>query len=253
MSKEQTSRVALWRARHAFRLVLILLAVFGGDMAAAADMLQRGQECFSHLEGTKALTPDHRVRFSLRALTMDYNVPDLKEVVIDVEPALLDLAFFECNPKLSPAGAVQAEGVGLNLSSGSSPSSNLYPVGIGISAMAHKGLSEYDAYAIKIGFLIPRGQRFGLDLYQNVTRTKNGIPQPDSSFLGAKFIGRSPGGLYARLDCVDFDYTKDRYCHLSEELTDDVLLSVEIPTEKLADWSRYSEIGEKYFLDHAEK
>src|SRR6185437_86684 len=124
------------------RSCAILLPILGAAWiwtchlhAEAADEPKRGSACFSRLEGTKAITPHHHVRVSLRGFTRDSNIPDSRNAVIDVEPSLLDPAFFECKPKLSPSGAIQAKGVFLSLRD--TPAPNGDPVGIGISAMAH--------------------------------------------------------------------------------------------------------------------
>jgi hypothetical protein len=221
----------------------------------AAELSVRGPECFQKALGTTVMTSDGKVRFSLRDLYADYNIPGKPDTIIAIDPAEIDLSFFECNSKLSPNGAIQVNGVSVNLL-GAVPVDSAKPQPITLSMLdtAKNAIEFFSENSINnLKDWVPRGSLHGLKLYQVVTNTRSGVPTERSHYLGAKLVGRSPGGRYVRISCLDFDFSHDRYCELTGQFTADTRYAFAIPTEFMSDWRSYCAVAEDYFSAHLEK
>jgi len=202
-------------------------------------------QCLGNLRGTKTLTGKGEIRFLLLDPNMDEGLRP--GVVLTVDPADLAYPLAMCSPLRSQSGALRVNSIALRIGEGRAMT-------VGISDMAYRGLEVASKdYIEMLKSWIPRGGKFGLRLYQEVFGVKNGTIQPDATYGGARFVGQSKSGHYVEISCVDFDYARDIACRFREQLSDNVMLSTSLSALSLEDWNKYSDAGERYFLQHAEQ
>jgi hypothetical protein len=222
----------------------------------------RGERCLKGIQNTTAVTPDGKVRF---ALHMDsHGVEEDKDapphLVLRSEPDRFNKAYFLCNRDLDTSGALRAGSLQLTLDgapyysgtnkdlgyTGSQFIATFADTSPGWLQRSHKG-------SLDLGALLPRGDYFGLQRYQLVAGVKDKKLLPDALFLGAHYVGASPGGHFVDIECSEFELAKNYLCRLQEEIRDNVTLSIELAPESVPKWARYAEIAEQYFETHVER
>jgi hypothetical protein len=222
-----------------------------GDLPKASPQFIK---CMEVLKSSSAMK-NNSIRVAIHARSEEYP-PKSPDTIIDVEVARFDPRA-ACNPRFAPSGALRLEAISMVLDNGPEYSGRNPDIGpksrrfsAGIFKSAEHALSFWAERGIADGSWQPHGRRFGLDLYRLVLGLKNPKIRPVP--LGANFIGRSPGGFFVKINCVDFDYTRDIACQLMEELKPDVMLSIVLPTDNIAQWADYSRVAEKYYLENVE-
>lgn len=240
-------RGSFWIA--ATSLAISIFPIIGPrDASAQAPLI--GLECFKKLHETAALTRDGKVRFALHSITVPYGGNRRADTILDIEPAFLDLKFFQCAPRIAPGGAIQVNGLSVAIPAAPSSSKSLT---LGFQDMAPQALQNFEKKAAKNNWWISRPPQFGMRRYQTVTKVIDGRIMPDAHFLGATYTGNSDSGHFVRIKCLDYDVAKSPFCHFEEEVMDDVLMSFMIPSSEISDWKRFGAAGEAFFYSHIEK
>lgn len=240
--------------------VLPWLPVPGSGEASDA-VAARGERCLKDIQNTAAVTTDSKVRFGLH---MDsHGVEEAEDappdVVLHSEPDRFSKAYFLCNRKNGPSGAIRVGALQVRLDGAPYYSGKNKDLGytgsqfIATYADASPGwLQRSHKGFLDLGGLLPRGEYFGLSRYQQVMGVKDKKLLPNAVFLGAHFVGASPGRHFVDIECSVFELSKNYLCRLREEIRDNVTLSVELAPESVPNWARYAEIAEQYFETHLE-
>lgn len=244
-------------------LGLLVLGALNPACGQAANKspaeLLYGPRCLEKLRQTTAVNAQGRLRFALHKPEVPYSPDRPPDTILTVDPARTDIRLLDCTPRLSPDGALQVNAVSFWLTGGpdSVLDKDIAPARgafwATFAAMAPSAIEYFSKESIQKGYWLPKGLRFGLSRYQHVIGFVNGKPSADSHYLGAYFVGTTPGGHFIRISCVDFDVTLDIACNLDVQMQSDVLLGMEIPTGKLEKWPQYVAPAEKYFSQNLER
>lgn len=242
---------ALQRIKVAFGIYSLAVTFFCGTVHGA-ESTSESVRCLSRLQGSSAVSASGAIRFSIRDPYIKYSITR-PEVVLEVPPKALASAGVACGQLRSPTGALLVKSLSVRTATKFNDE-NPEPKILAFSDMAEKGLEvAAQDYIERIHSWVPQGQRFGLTLYQEIARIRNGAEPPKVMILGARFVGRSKSGRYSEIMCVDFDYTKDVQCRFREQLQDNIMLSAQLSTRSLQEWERVSEIGEELFRQFKRK
>ncbi|HKY17334.1 MAG TPA: hypothetical protein VJL82_00270 [Rhizomicrobium sp.] len=219
-----------------------------------------GEQCLRNIRNTAAVTPNGKVRFALHAHSYVEEAKDAPpDVVLQADPGRFSKAYFLCNRKTGPSGALRVGALQITLDGAPYYSGKNKDLG-------YKGTQFVATYAdtspgwlprshkgwLDAGALLPRGEYFGLRRYQQVVGVKDKKLLPDAMFLGAHYVGTSPGGHFVDIECSEFGLSKNYLCRLMEEIRDNVTLSFELAPESVPNWAQYAKIAEQYFEAHVE-
>lgn len=244
--------------KHIAASVTVALVWSTSSLAQTADVSARpskaGDQCLARLEGTAALDSKGRVRFELRPAADKGD-----SVVLAVEPDRFNKEFYLCRSTVEPNGALRANII-VKLEGGPEYKGLHRDVpfrGTDFDAVfvggSFRPLTFMKDLSLKSGSWQPMGEQFGLRRYLRVSGVKDGKLTHDAMYTGAEYVGTSPGGFFVKISCVDFDLKFVAICHLSEELTDYVRVSIGVPPSNLDQWREYSRIAEQYFAEHIER
>jgi hypothetical protein len=209
--------------------------------------------CLNALPRHGVTTAQGEIRFMLLERTQNH-LEGKSGVVLRVAPGQLHPGVPVCPPAQIRDGAVVVRGVSVSLPDGprtvSAPQEVASKDGrfwLVISHSADNSLRERRDFALKQGTWIDRGRAFDLTRYQQIAGVKDGKPTPETSYLGANYVGESPSGKLVTINCVDFDPTKVIACQFWEQVEENVRFTILIPSENLGEWKRYSSIAEEFY------
>lgn len=216
----------------------------------------KGEGCLDALRGTSAIDKRGRVRFALHGARTEYTATSPPDVIVAVDPQLIDKEFFLCNRQFAPSGALRVGGVIITLDIGDEPLGKQLGVDrfqFSITNLRPNAHSEEKERAIRQFRWLPSGTQFGLERYRRAALAKEGRITSDTILMGWQYVGTTPAGKFLTMDCIDGAMKPFTTCRMSAEVRDNVALGVPIGAGDIALWRSFMSIAERYFMESVER